>query len=229
VNQEKIWEYFQNDDEVGDVIFNARPRYDYVASRIAQGDRVLNIGVGRGGLEDILVRRGVDVCSLDPGEKSIERVRTRYSLPASKAKVGFSQAIPFPDNDFDVVVVCEVLEHLSDEVIAATFAEAERVLKPGGRFVGTLPADENLIESRVVCPHCGEAFHRWGHLQSFSDSRLRSLLSARFRDVEVSRHFFGETSTLNWKGRLLWTLKKSLIRLGVKGAFESYYFSAVRR
>jgi cyclopropane fatty-acyl-phospholipid synthase-like methyltransferase len=228
MDQERIWEYFQNDDEVGDAVFNARPRYEFVAGHIAPGARALNIGVGRGGLEAILVKRNVKVSSLDPGEKSIERVRRQFGL-GDEAKVGFSQDMPFPDGQFDAVVVCEVLEHLSDEVIAATFDEAERVLKPGGRFMGTLPADENLADSRVVCPHCGEAFHRWGHLQSFSEKRLRDMLSAKFSDVRISRHYFGEGRTLNWKGRLIWTLKRALVALGVKGSLESYFFTAARR
>jgi SAM-dependent methyltransferase len=228
MHQEKIWEYFQNDDEVGDAVFNARPRYEFVANQIAPGTRALNIGVGRGGLEAILIERNVKVSSLDPGEKSIERVRRQLGL-GEAAKVGFSQDMPFDDGEFDAVIVCVVLEHLSDEVIAATFDEAERVLKSGGRFMGTLPADENLSESRVICPHCGEAFHRWGHLQSFSEERLRAMLSKKFRDVTISRHYFGEGRSLNWKGRLIWGLKRTLVRLGVKGSLESYFFSAARR
>ena len=228
MHQEKIWQYFQNDDEVGDAVFNARPRYEFVANQITPGMRVLNIGVGRGGLESILVDRKIRVSSLDPGEKSIERVRRQFGL-GDAAKVGFSQDMPFADAEFDVVVVCEVLEHLSDEVIAATFDEAERVLKPGGRFMGTLPADENLSESRVICPHCGEAFHRWGHLQSFTEQRLRTMLSTKFRDVRISRRYFGEGRSLNWKGRLIWSLKRTMVQLGVKGSLESYFFSAARR
>ena len=155
-------------------------------------------------------------------------VRERFGLGES-AQVGFSQNIPFPDGQFDVVVMCEVLEHISDEVRAASFREITRVLKPGGRLIGTVPADENLLDNRVVCPHCGEVFHRWGHLQSFSEPRLRGLLAEQFRNVAISRHFFGEVRTVNWKGRLSWALKKALVAAGVRGNFESFFFSATRR
>lgn len=228
MDQEKIWDYFQNDDEVGEAVFNARPRYEFVARQIAPGMHVLDIGVGRGGLESILVEKGVAVSALDPGERSIDSVRRQFGLGDS-AKVGFSQAIPFPDGQFDVVVMCEVMEHLSDEILNASFGEITRVLKRDGRFMGTVPADENLLDSRVMCPHCGEAFHRWGHLQSFSEPRLRAMLAERFQSVNVSRHFFGEVRTLNWKGRLSWSLKKALVGIGAKGSLESYFFSATRR
>lgn len=225
MDQTKIWDYFQNDEELGDAAFNARPRYEFLAHHIKPGMSVLNIGVGRGGLESILVKKGVLVSSLDPGENAIDRLRKQYAL-GDRAKVGFSQAIPFPDCQFNVVVMSEVLEHLTDEVLMATLVEARRVLKPGGRFIGTVPADENLLDNRVMCPHCGEPFHRWGHLQSFSEGRLGAMLTEQFHNVKVSRHFFGEVRTLNWKGRLAWFVKKTLVSFGVKGNGETFSFSA---
>jgi SAM-dependent methyltransferase len=228
MDQTKIWDYFQNDQDIGDAAFNARPRYEYLAKRIAPGLRVLNIGVGRGGLEAILLKNGVLVSSLDPGQKAIDRLREKLGL-GEQAQVGYSQAMPFPDHVFDVVVMSEVLEHLTDEVLAATFVEIRRVLKAGGQFIGTVPADECLLDNRVVCPHCGELFHRWGHLQSFSEAGLREILEDQFRDAAITRDFFAETRTLNWKGRAGWALKKLLMGLGVKGSGESYSFSAISR
>ncbi len=227
MQQEKIWHYFQAGGGAGDAFAQARPRYEFLAGRTRPGDHVLNIGVGRGGLEALLLGRGVQVSCLDPGEKAIEVLRQRHGL-GERAQVGYSQAMPFPDATFDVVVMSEVLEHLEDEVLARTLVEVARVLKPGGAFIGTVPADENLQEGLVMCPHCGESFHRWGHLQSFGADRLRTLLASRFGAVELQRHYFGDHRSLNLKGRLGWVLKKSLVRIGVKGGGESYFFSARR-
>ncbi len=228
MDQTEIWRYFQNDAEIGNTAFNARPRYEFIARRIAPGLHVLNIGVGRGGLEAILAKKGVVVNALDPDAQAINRIAQEYGLK-DRAKVGFSQAIPFADGQFDVVTMLEVLEHLTDEVLNATLGEVKRVLKAGGCFIGTTPADENLMANRVVCPHCGQLFHRWGHLQSFSDERLGTLLSEHFELGEVSRHFFAEVRTLNWKGRVSWGIKKTLVGLGVKGDGESFFFLARKR
>lgn len=228
MDQTKIWEYFQNDGEVSDVFINARPRYEYLAKQIAPGDHVLNVGVGRGGLETILLKQGAVVSCLDPSVKAIESLRKQHAL-GDRAQVGFCQAMPFPDHQFDVVVMSEVLEHLADDVLRATLGEVRRVLKQGGRFIGTVPADENLPDNRVLCPHCGELFHRWGHLQTFSEERLHTMLAEQFHSVKVSRHFFGEVRTLNWKGRLGWGLKKLLVNLGAKGSGETFFFSASNR
>lgn len=227
MDQTKIWNYFQNDDEAGEAAFNARPRYEFLARQIATGAQVLNIGAGRGGLEAILVTKGVQVSTLDPSEATIDRLRKELAM-GERAKVGYSQSMPFADHQFDVVVMSEVLEHLSDEVLGATFREVHRVLKNGGRFIGTVPAEENLLEHRVVCPHCGTQFHRWGHVQSFSEDRLRALLSERFGPIIVSRSFFEVGRSLNWKGRLVSMFKKLVMGFGFKGGGESYYFSANR-
>jgi SAM-dependent methyltransferase len=176
MDQTKIWEYFQNDQEGGVAFDNASPRYDFLARRIVSGSQVLNVGVGRGGLEAILVKKGAVVSCLDPSASSIERVRKEHAL-GERAQIGGSQAMPFEDGQFDVVVMSEVLEHLPDDVLASTLVEVRRVLKPHGRFIGTVPANENLLDNRAICPHCGESFHRWGHVQSFSKMRMRELLS----------------------------------------------------
>ena len=228
MDQTKIWDYFQNDEEAGNKAFNARPRYEFIAQQIIPGKNVLNIGVGLGGLELILIKKKVLVSSLDPSENAIDKLRNQLAL-GDRAKVGFSQHIPFPDQQFDVVVMSEVLEHLTDEVLNTTLAEARRVLKPGGKFIGTVPAEENLIDSRVMCPHCGESFHRWGHLQSFNEEHLCALLSQYFDDVALSRHVFSEVRTLNWKGRFGLNLKKLMMKLGIKGSGETFFFSAVNR
>ena len=123
----------------------------------------------------------------------------------------------------------EVLEHLPDDIIAATMLELRRVLKPGGQFIGTVPADERLAENAVMCPHCGNGFHRWGHQQSFSAERLTGIIGTALSDVRVTRHYFANYDSLNWKGKTILLLKRLLVRLGVKGSGENHFFQAGKR
>ncbi len=225
MNQDKIWDYFQNDSEIADLAFESSTRYNKIARNLKAGAHVLNIGIGRGGLEEVLISKGIIVYSLDPNEKSIERVKSKLGL-SDRAKVGYSQLIPFSDQNFDAVVMTEVLEHLSDDVINQTLREVNRVLRSGGEFIGTVPADENLLKQRVVCPDCGKIFHQWGHLQSFSQARLIKLLTDEFSSASISRKFLGTWSTLNWKGKFGWILKTIFVSIGVKGDGESLFFTA---
>jgi ubiquinone/menaquinone biosynthesis C-methylase UbiE len=229
MQQEKIWDYFQGEG-VGSFDGNAT-RLKFLVRRLLPADkRVLNIGVGNGYLEKTLRSEShAEVYSLDPSEAAIARLRSAAGMDADHAKVGYSQAMPFPDGSFDVVIMSEVIEHLDEAVIAETFREVSRVLDDHGRYLGTVPADERLEDSQVACPNCGEVFHRWGHVQSFSRERLSHLLGRDFDKVIVRRVYFGSWHTLNWKGRAKWLVKKSLQFAGAGGGGENLYFEAARR
>lgn len=223
MEQDKIWDHFQNDQTIKDVFANSRARYEAIAAIIKKSDRVLNIGVGRGGLEGLLADKSIRFACLDPSEESISRLRERYSL-GEAAQAGYSQSIPFPDASFDVVVMSEVLEHLDDEVIDQTFLEIWRVLRHGGRFIGTVPADEILSENHVICPHCATRFHRWGHVQSFTEAGLRGFLGRKFTNVKIQRQYFVDVASLNWKGIIGWALKRMAVMFGIKGQGETFLF-----
>jgi SAM-dependent methyltransferase len=228
MDQSRIWDYFQNGDAATDTFAGARTRYEFLSRHIKPGTMVLNIGVGRGGFETILLQKGAVVSCLDPSEKSIESIRELLGL-GDRAQAGYSQSIPFSDHQFEVVVMSEVIEHLTEDELRTTLSEVLRVLKPGGRLIGTVPADENLLANEIMCPHCGRTSHRWGHVQTFSRSSLTKILGTCFDGVTLSRHFFGDVHTLNWKGRISSAIKKIMVGMGVAGSGETYFFSVLRK
>lgn len=173
-NQDKIWNYFQNENR--EAFDGALPRLSFLCKKFKKGQKVLNIGVGNGSFEKLAKFSELDVYSLDPNEKSIENLKKILQLSEAKVKVGYSQTIPFNDEAFDAVVMSEVLEHLSDEVLEQTLLEVKRVLKKGGRFLITVPYDEVLSDNVSICPNCESVFHRWGHVQSFTKESLQVLL-----------------------------------------------------
>lgn len=226
MEQSRIWDHFQN--EGAESFRGARPRLAYLAGLIALGADVLDIGVGDGTFERIAAARGLCVHVVDPNAKAIERIRTELGL-GDRAKTGYGQALPWPDGSFDVVVVSEVLEHLDDATLRGTLAEANRVLRSGGRLIGTVPADETLDEQRVVCPDCGRHFHRWGHEQSFSPRRIESLLSEVLEGADAHRRWFVAWDLLNWKGRAEAVTRKTLAVVGIWGSGHNLVFSACKK
>lgn len=224
MEQDKIWSYFQAKDS--DVFVNSEARYRYLAKKSARGAKILNIGVGRGGLESIFMDNDVVVFSLDPDKSIISEMQKKLGS-SERAKVGYSQAIPFGDCFFDQVVLSEVLEHLEDDSVDQTIAEICRVLRPGGMLLGTVPANEVLANERVICPHCAAIFHKWGHVQSFDEARLARLLTKNFASVKVVREYFANYKSLNWKGRIGYWLKRVFMAFGIKGDGESLFFTAV--
>lgn len=223
MEQDKIWDHFQT---AGVESFSQnKSRLSFIAARIPSRVRVLNIGVGNGLLERLLLDKGCDAWALDPSEKAIERLRATCGL-GERAKVGRAQSLPFDDAAFDVVVMSEVLEHLDPNEFQLAISEVGRVLRRGGRFVGTVPADEDLSQNVVACPKCGAVFHRWGHARSFSREAVLAALSQRFSCVRVRRRSFADFADLNWKGKIACTVKRVLSYTGIRGTNENFYFEA---
>lgn len=99
-----------------------------------EGSDVLEVSCGRGGGARFLAgafgpRRyvGVDIC-----DANVRLARLRSKGPGIEFEVGTAEQLEFADASFDVVVNIEA-SHLYDDR-RRFFAEAFRVLRPGGHF-----------------------------------------------------------------------------------------------
>jgi hypothetical protein len=70
-----------------------------------------------------------------------------------------AEALSLPSESVDLVISCDVLEHVNDPQRA--FAEATRALRPGGRSLLTFPMDPNMRENQR------RATLEGGHLHHF--------------------------------------------------------------
>jgi len=226
MEQNKIWEYYQNEGVSNfDTTYK---RLAYLSFMFKEGDKVLNIGVGGGNFEAISVQRGVETYSLDPDATAIERMRQKFG--EERAKAGYIDALPFEDEFFDGVVVSEVFEHLSDKIIEDGIKEIARVLKKDGKLVGTTPYKEALEEQLCVCPKCGEKFHRWGHIQSFDEARMSRFLGTKLSIGEVRSVLFLTWNAFNFKGKISGVLQLILFKLGaLSPRNQNLFFEAYKK
>ncbi len=95
-----------------------------------KGDRILDIGCGRGWLKTRLPD-GIEYIGFDYPATGIDRYHAEQDI------LGSAEALPFDTNSMDVVVCLEVMEHLPDPFGAV--AEIARVLRPGGRAAISIP------------------------------------------------------------------------------------------
>ncbi len=100
------------------------------------GKRVLDIGCGVGGLDQVLVELGAaHVTAVDVAAPLIGLARRRVA----DSRITFEvtepeQLLPFADASFDVVFTKDAWLHVLDK--RALLREVRRVLKPGGRLAG---------------------------------------------------------------------------------------------
>jgi len=223
--QDKIWNHFQN---VSPESFRAgKPRLDFILRQVIKKENksvqsVLNVGVGNGYLEKVLIKRGWSVYSIDPSEGAIQQMEEM----GIKGQVGSIEAMPFENNKFDFVVASEVIEHLSDVQRVRGLKEVARVLRHEGLFLGTVPYDEDLLANEVLCPKCGDVFHRWGHQKSFDLSAIREELLPFFSDIRIEKVAFvpfKDTSLIRKiKSAFYWAQAK----LGLPNLNTGIYFRA---
>jgi len=95
---------------------------------------VLDVGCGGGILSEEFAKVGFHVTGIDPSAPSLETARTHAAQEglAIEYRQANGESIPFGAGTFDVVVCCDVLEHVDD--LGKTIYEVARVLKPGGMF-----------------------------------------------------------------------------------------------
>ena len=100
-----------------------------------QGKRVLEVGCGRGGGSAFLQKyhRPQEVVGLDVSPLAIDFCRIRHTLPGLSFVPGSAEALPFPDQSFDVVLNVESC-HCYDSQ-ERFFREVKRVIAPKGIFL----------------------------------------------------------------------------------------------
>lgn len=106
---------------------------DLVATT-ADGADVLDVGTGPGVLLMELAQRrpGLRLTGLDLSEDMVTVARSNLG-DRGTVRAGDVNALPFPDDSFDLVVSSYSAHHWDDP--AAAVPEIVRVLRPGGRFV----------------------------------------------------------------------------------------------
>jgi SAM-dependent methyltransferase len=175
-------------------VFGADDRAGLIGRLVGgPGLRVLDLGCRTGALTQHYAE-GNSVVGVDVDRAALEQAEARLGLETVWADA--EDELPFPDDSFDVVVAGELLEHLADP--AAAVSHVLRVLKPSGRFVGSVP-NAFRLKSRIRFAAGRHPETDATHLQLFTPAALRLLLGG-FEDVEIR---FAVGRYVRWNPRLM--------------------------
>jgi len=150
------------------------------AARWARGAAVLDVGCGSGYGGAYLARHGarhVTGVDVDPG--AVAFAARHWGADIRFEVMEASRLAELGAHRFDLVVVLNVLEHLSD--VPAVLAGACATLRPSGTLIAAVPpvtsAEQRLAE--LANPH---------HVNIWSPRQWRHCLGAYFETVELYRH-----------------------------------------
>lgn len=167
--------------------------------------RVVDLGCGGGLLALPLAERGARVVGVDLSEGSLRAARSearRRGIAASFLRADLRR-VPLRSGSADLVLLSDVLEHVTDP--ASAVSEAARLLRPGGGlFVNTFDRSRaaalwvvHVAEGLALVPkgtHDARMFVRPAELESYARA-------ARLRPVRLQRESPALLRTL-----LSWTI-----------------------
>lgn len=98
--------------------------------------RILDLGCGAGNNTRFLASLGCQVDAIDGSSSAVAVAKKRLAADGLSAEVvvGDFRSLPYDDARFDCVIDRGSVTHNRRADIEATFAEVQRVLKPGGVF-----------------------------------------------------------------------------------------------
>jgi len=123
------------------------------AAEVAAGRHVLDVACGPGFVSGRAAARHATVVGLDFSAAMIREARARCQ--GVEFIEGDAHALPFPDATFDAVVMNFGVLHLARP--DAAFAEAWRVLRPGGRYAFTVWAESGARAGFAIVHHAIES------------------------------------------------------------------------
>lgn len=203
----RLWNYYATVPAIQDLYFS-RVYGEAILRKaslgLMQSLRVLDFGAGNGDLWNHARRLGAAwrYSALEFSMESAKLLRERFRNDPQFTEAILSTGFPLevPAASFDIVMMVEVVEHLSDEHLSASLVEAARVLGTGGALLVTTPHNEDLSIEAQYCPDCGCVFHRWQHQRTWTTESLRSTVEAY--GFTLDRLWVGHWDDARWYGWL---------------------------
>lgn len=131
--EEHYQKHHKRGDRYGYLVCHGN-RKPFLQNWIGKGKKILDLGCRDGTLTEAFVE-GNHVTGVDIDRVALSAAKEH--LPIDTLWADLNREWPFPENHYDVIVACEILEHLF--YIETLLEQIHRSLKKGGLFVGSVP------------------------------------------------------------------------------------------
>jgi SAM-dependent methyltransferase len=137
-----------------------------LVSKLKKDASILEVGCSGGALLRALSQKGYrNLSGIDISETAIELCRKRG---VGNAFVMDGSRLKFSNDEFDAVIVSDVLEHIEDE--ASALAEWARVLKARGKIIVFVPAFSFLWSDHDEVNHHYRRYTSWALARLLEDN-----------------------------------------------------------
>lgn len=164
--------------------FNAfqQARYDWILKLLGDinGRKVLDVGTGDGAFAYLMAKKRAKVTGIDNSamgiqfaRENVEEEKKKESWLECEFKEASAYELPFPDNSFDAVVACEIIEHVDHP--ERLLSEAARVLRPDGVAIITTPHRLTKVPSDP------------NHVTEYFPEDMNEMMSKQFAKTEIKQ------------------------------------------
>ena len=145
-----------------------------------QGERICDIGCGKGILDKIISKKTIAICGLDSDWANVKLAKRINKNTPNHFIEGHSEELPFKASIFDKIICNCALEHFQDDRRA--ILEISRVLKPKGLFFLTVDS----FSYHRISDHFKESHRKKEKVFNFynMESLKRKLENGMFRVME---------------------------------------------
>jgi len=178
-NQTDPWEELHKNYQNRDWIDKPSMFAETAVSYFPKNGKILDLGAGQGQDSRFFAEHGYEVTSTDVEDSALklsdskltEALRDKITLQ----KIDLREALPFPDESFDVVYAHLSLHYFDTETTIRLFGQISRVLKQGGILA--------FFVNSTSDPECGS-----GKMLEKDYFRVGAV-GKRFFDVESAKQF----------------------------------------
>lgn len=131
--------------------------------------KILEIGCSGGELINVINKKGYkNVFGIDKSKDAI-----KLCIDKNMINIVLMDGIQlgFKDNEFDIIIVSDVLEHIDNDTTAV--GEWMRVLKKSGNIINFVPAFNFLWSDHDIVNKHFRRYNKWALRSLFEKSRLR--------------------------------------------------------